>query len=361
MREYIISTEAIRDNIALIRKKAGNAPIWAVVKGDGYGLGVENLARICRENGLSRFAVTEVSEAETLRETGTPDEQILMLRPTCDRAELTKLITMQVICTVASEHDAVTLAGIARELAIRARAHLKIDTGMGRYGFLPDETEKILACYAYLEDMEICGIYTHFPCAFCSKKRTRRQAQALKSVADAIVARGFTPGEVHACNSSALLRMPELRMDGVRVGSALLGRVAFRSGLKRTGYCRSQIEEVRWLPKGSTTGYGSAWKAKKPTQIAVIPVGWFHGYTLEYGNDVFRARDYLRTILHGVKGLLHPQKLTVQVGDQTCRVLGHVGMLHTVIDITDKGLKEGDIAVLEINPLRVRGMEIRFV
>ncbi|MBQ7566687.1 MAG: alanine racemase [Oscillospiraceae bacterium] len=361
MKAYIVETALIRKNIETIREKAGSAPVWAVVKGDGYGLGTENMARVCRESGLSRFAVTEPREAAVLRQTASQEEKILMLRPTTDREELEQLLRLGVICTVASQQDAVVLAGVARELGVRAKAHLKIDPGMGRYGFTPDETDKILACRCYLEDMEICGIYTHFPCAFCSKKRTKKQAELLKKVADAVVTAGFDPGEVHCCNSAALMRLPELAMGGVRVGSALLGRLACRSPLERVGYCQASIGELRTLQKGATCGYGSAWKARKPTQIAVIPVGWYHGYTTEYGHDVFRIRDCLRQIAGGLKGILIRKKLTVEVAGQRCRVLGHVGMLHTVIDVTGKGLKEGDLAMLEINPLRVRGLEVKFV
>lgn len=361
MKAYVVDTSAIRNNLDLLREKAAGAPLWAVVKGDGYGLGLENLARVCREAGVDRFAVTEPKEAERLRATGSPEEKILMLRATSDRQELGDLLELGVICTVGSQQDYVTLAGVAREKGVRAAAHLKIDTGMGRYGFLPEETEKILACYTCLDDVEIQGLYTHFPCAFCDKKATRRQAERLRAVADAVVAAGHDPGEVHCCNSAALMRLPELAMGGVRVGSGILGRLAFRTDLTRVGFCEASVEEIRWLPKGSTCGYGSAWKAKKPTQIAVLPVGWYHGFTTEYGHDVHRFRDYLRQIAGGVRGLLFPQRLTVSVGKARCRVLGHVGMLHTVIDITDKGVSDGDKAILEINPTRIRGMEIRWI
>ena len=80
-------------------------------------------------------------------------------------------------------------------------------------------------------------------------------------------------------------------MEGVRLGSALLGRVLTKSNLRRVGRCEATIDELRWLPAGHSTGYGAAWRAKKPTQIAVISVGWYHGFTNEYGRDIFRFRD----------------------------------------------------------------------
>lgn len=361
MKAYIVEKANIAHNLQLIRQTAGDAPVWAVLKGNGYGLGIEAMAALCREGGIDRFAVTEVREAAAIRNSGSAGEKILMLRPTCDKQELTSLLAMDVICTVSCQQDAVVLSGLAREQGVRAKAHLKIDTGMGRYGFKADEMDEILACYQYLDTIEIAGIYTHFACAFCNKKMTRLQAEQLRTVAQAVNAAGYDPGEVHCCNSNGLFRFPEYTMGGVRVGSAILGRLACRTKLKRVGFCRTAVEEIRWLPKGHTTGYGAAWKAKKPTKIAVLPVGWYHGFTVEYGNDIFRRRDSLRLMVKGLKQFLFPPKITVSVDGRKCRVLGHVGMLHTVIDVTGTEIREGDVVTMPISPLFVRGMEIQFV
>lgn len=360
MRVYLVSAENVYHNLQLIEKKAGDAKIFAVLKGDGYGLGLNTMAQLCRNQGITRFAVTEPSDVRRLRLEGNEGEEILMLRPAATQEEIRQLLEEGAILTVGSQHDAVQISGIAKELDLKAKVHLKIDTGMGRYGFLPEELDQILSCYKYLDSMEICGIYTHFHSAFCSKKKTREQAALFSSVVEELKAAGQDVGMVHCCNSSALFKNPEYAYDAVRVGSALLGRLHFRTGLRKVGVCQCSVDEIKWLPKGHTTGYGGAWKAKKSTRIAVLPVGWYHGFATYYGDDVFRVRDSLRKVLSGLKALVLPKRLTVKVGKETCRVLGHVGMLHTVIDVTDKAVTEGDIATLEINPCRVRGMEIRF-
>jgi len=356
----VVNTDAIRENLARIRKKAGKAAVIAVVKGDGYGLGLCALAELCRKEGIRAFAVTEAHDVRRLRQTAREEELILMLRPTEDPEELRILLEEGAVCTVASEHDAVVLSAAARELGLTAKAHLKIDTGMGRYGFLPEDREQILSCFRSMENLEICGVYTHLACAFCSRKKTRRQVEILQGVVQEIRNAGFDPGMVHCANSAALLRYPEYAMDAVRVGSAILGRTLVREKLTRVGYCETRVESVRWLPKGHTCGYGSAWTAKKPTRIAVLPVGWYHGYATQYGDDVFRVRDCLRKAASALKGLFFRRQLTVLVGGEKCRVLGHVGMLHTVVDVTDKNIAPGETAVLDINPCRVRGMELRF-
>lgn len=359
MSAYIVFCQDIRHNLAEIRKKAGNATIFAVVKGDGYGLGVENLAKICIEEGIEHFAVTEPDEAGKLRQLGV--KNILMLRPTDDRPTLERLLTLDVICTVGSLDDAVTLSGIARDMGKKAKVHLKIDTGMGRYGFLTGQKAQLLDCFEHLDDLEICGMYTHFHSAFCSKSTTRKQLADFMEMVDAVRSQGFDPGMLHCANSSALFRCPETVLDAVRVGSAILGRVAFRTNLKKVGWCETAVDQVKWLPKGHTCGYGAAFKARKTTRIAILPVGWYHGFTTEYGHDVFRFRDSLRQVVSGLKGMVKKRAITVKVGGVKCKTVGHVGMLHTVLDVTDKTVSPGDVARIEINPLRVRGMEIKFV
>lgn len=357
MNVYVVDSAKVRHNIAEIKKKAKTATVFAVVKGDGYGLGVENLARICLEEGLDHFAVTQPEEARALRELGA--SQILMLRPTEEREELETLLELDAILTVGSLDDAVTISGIAREKEKKARVHLKVDTGMGRYGFMQNQKLQLLDCFEHLDTLDICGMYTHFHSAFCSKKAVRRQQELFLQMVQAVKDAGFEPGMLHTTNSSALFRGPDTVLDAVRVGSALLGRLSFRTNLKKVGVCRTQIAQVRWLPKGHTCGYGAAFTAKRDTRVAVLPVGWYHGFTVQHGPDVFRFRDSVREVLAGLKGMVKKRSVTVKIGKAKCKTVGHVGMLHTVMDVTDKPVAPGDTVLVEINPTRVRGMEIR--
>ena len=359
MKSYIVETDTIRHNLDLLVDKAGPTPLWAVLKGNGYGLGVEPMAELCRDAGIRRFAVTELEEAEVLRRMDK-DAQILLLRPTMDREEMKRLLELDVIATISSTEHASALNSMAAQADAVAEVHIKVDTGMGRYGFLPTETEKIVNIYRDHEHLAVSGIYTHFHTAFGKAKVTTRQAEQFRSIVNAIEGLGIEPGVPHCCNSHAFLRFPDWHMGGVRLGSALLGRVRVRSGLRRVGICEAAVDEVRWLPAGHTTGYGAAWRAKKPTRIAVVPVGWYHGFTNEYGHDIFRFRDCLRDLLGAVKRMIFGKKIYVNIGGKKCPVLGHVGMLHTVCDVTKANCAVGDKVTLEISPTQVRGMEIKF-
>ena len=165
MTTYIVSRDILGENVRKLRKRAGSVPIWAVIKGDGYGLGALPLAETLRENGIDRFCVTEVREAELLRQNGFENETILMLRETVQREELGRLLDAHVILTVGSTATAKCVNDIAATRADMAEVHLKIDTGMGRFGFLTEQTDESIDLNRTMRCLTFCGIYTHFNCA----------------------------------------------------------------------------------------------------------------------------------------------------------------------------------------------------
>ena len=268
MKAYVVEKEALSHNIELLQKMANGVPIWAVLKGNGYGIGVLPLARHLAEAGIDHFCVTEVREAELLRENGFEDASILMLRSTGDPAELNRLMDLRVILTIGSWETACAINAIAAERADVVEAHLKIDTGMGRYGFLPEDMNHILGVYREQKNIAVSGVYTHFNCAFGSKKLTHQEFETFQKTVSAIREAGFETGTVHCCNSSAFLRFPEMHCDGVRLGSAILGRVPFHTKLRPVGYAEAHVEELRVLPKGHPTGYGAMWTAREDTPVA---------------------------------------------------------------------------------------------
>ena len=360
MKTLLVETNKIRANLETIKTRAGKAQVIAVLKANAYGLGLREMAQLCREASIRRFAVTEPEDAVRLRDWGFGEEEIIVLRSTANADEIRQILQSGATATVGSYDAALALNGLAESEGIVCDVHIKVDTGMGRYGFLPTEIDRILSIYRYLTNLHVTGTYTHYANAFKSAKKTQLQLDAFLGVVEKIRAAGFEPGMLHASNSEAMFGCKTDNLDAVRIGSALLGRVRVRSGLRRVGYCEAAIDEVRWLPAGHTTGYGAAWKAKKPTQIAVIPVGWYHGFTCETGHDIFRFRDCLRDALGAVKRMIFKKKIYVTINGKKCPVLGHVGMLHTTVDVTKVNCKLGDKAILEINPTQIRGMEIEF-
>ena len=349
MKTLVIEREAVRHNIGVIKERAGQAVIYAVLTGDGHGAGLVELARVLREEGIGRFAVSEPAEAAALRKAGFVEEEILMLRPTVDREELAQLIELNVVCTVGSSDTGMALNAAAEERSTVVEAHIQIDTGMGFGGFLADEPEKILSVYRSLPNVAISGICTQIQVRRRDGRDLTAQLEQFHRAVEAIRAAGFETGTVHAAGSYALLHWEEARLDGVRAGSALLGRCRRTpgDGLRRVGYGEVGIEETRWLPKGHTVGGDSPVILRRPTRVAVLPVGYQNGF------GVARARD--GGLWELLRRSLSARRRTVRVNGQKARILGAIGAIETIVDVTDLKCAAGDAAVFDLDPLYARG------
>jgi len=158
-------------------------------------------------------------------------------------------------------------------------------------------------------------------------------------------------------SSCAALRFPETRLDAVRIGSAFTGRlprVSPHSGLKPAATAICAVCDIRDLPKGATIGYNSVCKTKRPTRIGILPVGGADGYCLAKVRDTYRYRDAIGYMASEAKRGLTRHRLTVTVNGKRCVVLGHVGLSHTVIDLTGTDVQIGDTAELNLSPLYAR-------
>ncbi len=359
MNAYVVEKQALLKNIEILRKRMGNTLIWGVLKGDGYGIGAVELAHLLYAQGIDHFAVCDLQEARALRDAGFDEAAIFMMRCTADPTEIDELLDLRVILSVGSAADAKRIDALAAQRSCVAEAHLKIDTGMGRFGFLPDETSQMISVYANYKHLAVTGVYTHFHSAH-NPKRTEAQFVQFQNALEVIRAAGYEPGMVHCCNSTAAWRYGAMRCDGVRIGSALLGRVgwAARAGLTPIGYCEASIEALRTLPAGHTVGYACGYKAKEDTPIAVVGVGWCNGFGVDRGFDLWRPKDCLRGVGRYLKALLQKKALYVTIGGKPCKVLGHVGMVNMVVDVSGLRCKLGDPVVVPINPVLQKNLEI---
>jgi alanine racemase len=276
-----------------------------------------------------------------------------MLRSTTEPEYLEALAAYNLVGTIGSQDVALAVNGVALKRKTVIEAHIEIDTGMGRFGFMPSEIDKIVSVYKNLSGVALTGIYTHFYRAYDNEKTTRRQAEQFEGVLAKLREKGIEPGLVHAANSCALFRFDFCTYDAVRVGSALTGRLAakFTYGLQKVGVVTAPVAEVRWLPKGSTIGYGGAYTTRQARRIAVIPVGYVDGFCVEKARDSYRPVETMKFMLSVLRRGLIRKKLYVSLNHAQVRVLGHVGMLHTVVDVTNVDCAPGDLATFEVNPL----------
>ena len=363
MKTLLIQKNTIKANLAKIRQRSDNSLIYAVLKDNAYGLGLLEMATILREEGILRFALTEIEDAVMLRTNGFDSEEILMLRSTSEAAYIEALDEYNLVGTIGSQNVALAVSGIAEKRKTVIEAHVKIDCGMGRFGFLPSEFEKIVSTYNYSSGVALTGIYTHFPRAYDNEIATRKQCDQFADIVEKLRAKGIEPGLVHAANSAALFRYDFCNFDAVRIGSAITGRISTRTNysLQKAGYVTATVDEVRWLPKGSTIGYGSSYKTSSPRRIAVIPVGYSDGFCVEKSKDTYKPSFALRYILSVIRRCITRKRLFVTINDARAPVVGHVGMLHTTVDVTNITCEPGDTAVFDINPLFLGGISRTFV
>ena len=342
MKILVIEREGLKNNISVVKERAGGAVIYGVVTGDGQGAGLVELARVLRAEGIGRFAVSEVAEAAALRKAGFVEEEILMLRCTTDREELEQLLDLNVICTVGSHDSGLALNGVAE-------AHIQIDTGMGFGGFFSSEPEKILSTFRDLPGIAVTGVCTQLYTTSKKGRTLSAQIEEFTKTVEAIRAAGFETGTVHAAGSYVLMHHPAARLGGVRAGTVLMGRCrrARGDGLRRVGYGEVQVEETRWVPKGHIVGGNTPGPLKKDTRVAVLPVGYQNGFGM--------GRPWAGGLLDAIRRWLTRRQITVRINGQKARVIGGIGAIETIVDVTELKCAAGDKAVFDIDPVFAKG------
>ncbi len=362
MKKLVVEKEKLIENINTLQAEAKktNTHLMAMLKGNGYGLGLCAFAHILAGQGVDAFCVCQLEEARALRESGITSE-ILLLSPTCDLEEATEAIELNITCAVGS-YDSCSVLDIAAErLGKKAKAHLAIDTGFGRFGFLYTDAADAALNLNSLEFVEITGTFTHLSDAFGGAKNSELQFKRFMQAVNTLKENGLNPGLRHICNSCGFLRFSQYHLDAVRVGSAFLGRLPMpaKVNLHKIAYLESRICEAKWLPKGFNVGYANTYTTKRPTKIGIIPVGYMDGFGVSKTNDTFRFSDILRYTLANVKSLFKDNAVYVHVNGKPCRVLGRISMFNIIADITDVEGDIGDRVVLQCNPILIDASVMR--
>ncbi|MBR2590683.1 MAG: alanine racemase [Clostridia bacterium] len=356
--KYIINRSDIVYNIEAVKQEVGSAKIIGVVKGNGYGFGRDFMARLLLENGIDMFAVTEVEDAEALAADILKDKDILMLRSTAVPEEIARIADIGAIATIGSQDAALAFNAYCESKGIIGRAHLKIDTGMGRYGLMPGEIDDVCFILDTCKNTHFEGMYTHFAAAFTDINRTEEQLDLFLDVVGALKERGYSFDMVHAANSSAAFNVPPSRLDAVRIGSAFTGRIlgAHAKKLKRVGYLEAQVIDMTTFPKGWKVGYNGTYTTTKPTKIAVVPVGHTDGWGMAPDTDIFRFGDALFASLRTMKEYLTHSHKQVEISGKKYTAIGQIGLSHTAVDVTGSAVKPGDTVKMDFSPLYVNPM-----
>jgi len=361
LKSLIIEKTDLKHNIKRIKEFVNpdnnekKKEIIAVIKGNGYGLGLIEYAKILIDNGINFFAVASTDEAIKLRKSGIT-EKILMLSSTADKKEIEELIKNNIILTIGSKEAGIIADEMAVSMKKYPQVHLKIDTGFGRYGFMYNNVEEIIETVKGFANLKVAGTYSHYSVAFDpNSKYTNIQFKRFMKTVKTLKQNQIETGILHICNSSATLKFKNQHLDAVRIGSAFLGRIIVpnKIGLRKIGYLKTNIYEIKDIAKGNNIGYSNAFKTKRKTTIAILPCGYSDGVNVKSDKDMFRMVDRLTNITHEIKELMKNQGLYAKINEENCKILGRVGMCHIVVDITGKNIKITDEAIIQINPIYV--------
>ncbi len=327
-----VDLEAIAHNVRELRRITDSgAGLMAVVKANAYGHGVIEVTRKALENGADSLGVARLEEGIELRKAGIK-ESVLIFGYT-PPALAHKLIGFDLTQTIWSYTTAQALSDVAVSSNKQIKVHLKVDTGMGRLGLLPDcrrppVTEQNLIGNAVREaksisqlaGLELEGVYTHFATADSSDKTyAGMQFEMFVDFLNELRRAGMTPSLCHAANSAAIIDMPESHLDMVRAGIAIYGLYPSdevnkrRIVLKPAMTLKSKIVHLKKVPPGFKVSYGSTYQTSKLTTIASIPVGYADGF-----NRLLSSRGHML-----VRGRRAPIVGRVCM-DQTMLDVGHI-------------------------------------
>jgi alanine racemase len=287
---FTLQLDAIRHNAGVLRRALGRSELWAVVKADGYGHGAADVARAALEGGASALCVASVAEALQVR-AAVPGVRLLVLGPT-PPAEVPAARSAALELVVPREGS----------LPEGVPLHLKLDTGMGRWGLaeLPQPGP------------DVVGLMSHFASADCDPEFTVEQTRRfLEATA------GYAGLTRHLANSAGALRFPAARLDAARCGIALYGISPFGDspdeyGLRPALRWESELAQVKRLAAGESTGYGRRFVAREPMWIGVVPVGYADGFRRDMtGSQVAVAGERRRVV-----GTVSMDALAVELPDE---------------------------------------------
>lgn len=285
----VIHLDAISKNIQAIQRKIGKKRhVMAVVKARGYGHGMVEAARASIEGGAAELGVATVDEAVELRAQGIR-LPILMLGPVF-RSDAEVVVRKRISVALGSLDLARSLDRAARRQRRRAIVHVKIDTGMGRFGFWHEEWKKVLPELVRYAHLRFDGLFTHFSDSDGkSPSYTKWQLRNFQCVLEECQRFEFMPAKIHAANSGAILQHPEAYLDLVRPGIMVFGLyptpVVERTVVLHPAMTLlSRIVMIRNVGKGRHVSYGRTFKTPRRMRVATVPIGYGDGYPRSLSN-----------------------------------------------------------------------------
>ena len=319
-----INLDAIAHNLNQFRHCLDNGTrIMAMVKAFAYGAGPAEIASLLEYHRVSWLAVAYTDEGIELRNAGVT-LPVMVMNP--DPASLEQIIgydlepelynfsTLKEFTDIASRHGLIDYP-----------VHIKIDSGMHRLGFMPEDTEELISCIKPAESIKVISLLSHFAASEEPgyDSFTHKQAETFIKTAEKIIEAAGYPIIRHICNSAAIVRFPQYQLDMVRIGIGLYGAGSIKGlTLKPAGRFKTRISQIKKVPRGEPVGYGCADVSDNERTIAILPVGYADGLNRKLGNG---------------NGSLY-------IKGGRVRIVGNICMDMCMVDVTGVDVKEGDEA-----------------
>lgn len=324
-----VDLEALRWNFRQVRATVGpKVKILSVVKADGYGHGARAVAETLAEEGSEVFGVATVEEGIELRQSGLR-LPILVLAGFYP-GQVDEIIHHKLTPTVCDLDGLRLLEKEAGKRKVTVECHLKLDTGMGRIGFLPVNFDAWVPELAKIQAVKLVGLFSHFSHAErVDGEYTRKQLEVFQSVVERLEEKKLRPPLLHLANSAAVITLPSAYFNMVRPGIMLYGAypsasMAGQISLKPVLSWKTRILQIKRVPKHTSISYGQTFVTKRESVIGTLPVGYADGY--------FRLLSNRGSVL---------------VRRKRAPIAGRVCMDLTMIDVTDiGGVQQGDEVVL---------------
>lgn len=333
-----VNINNLKHNFTEVRRTVGHSvKIMAVVKADAYGHGLVGTARAFVDAGADYLGVTTLEEGLTLRDSGL-SVPVLVFSPLLpDQMEVA--VRAELDQTLSDLRMAEFLSKICKTVQKVARVHVKVDTGMGRLGILPEECPGLMLDLFNLGAIHVVGVYTHFANSSASDpSEAIEQNHRFSKMLDELGVKGISIELRHAANSAGILNMTNCRYDMVRPGTILYGQFPAKHmermlDLKPTWCLKTRIVALKKLPPGARVGYGGDFVTHRPTLAAVIPVGYSDGLSLIPASVAQRSYHPIRVLARRLLGSSGQSGITVR--GRRVSIIGRVSMQMTSIDVTD--------------------------
>ena len=336
-----LSRGAFMSNVEFVHNLLGpRIQLSAVLKGNGYGHGLEQMISLCLEAGVKHISVFSAQEAQRIRRHTSNDLTIIVMGM-IDSADLPWAIANSIEFFVFEQERLLAAVSAAKQTGKKARIHLEVETGMNRTGFSEDEIEAALSVIkAYPQQLEVVSLCTHFAGAeeMANQDRIRQQLESYNRQYEQFTQAGLQPPLRQTACSAATLNFPETRMELVRIGIMLYGfwpnletkSLYMRSNpwqpdpLRRVISWKSRVMSVKNVRAGEYIGYGTSYQASSDMTIATVPVGYAYGFSRSLSNAG-------RVLVHG----------------QAVAVVGVVNMNLMMVDVSSlEAVKKGDEVVM---------------